>query len=99
MSADKQDEVINKLYQQRKSAAIAPEITFETSELIATDFKEKHFSLMKYIVVILGGGLASFGILAIISHLAKAPVVSNTSPIEIKNTGNPVEFKRFQNFH
>lgn len=93
MSADKQDEVINKLYQHRKSAVRVPEITLEDLGSRTTVFKEKRFSLMKYIVVIFGGGLASFGILAVISHLAKAPVPSKPINKPYINTSNTIEFK------
>lgn len=91
MKIDKQDEVIDKLYQQRKSSIIAPNVDLEAGK----DFNHtqpKRFSIIKCLVVLLGGGLASFGILAVISHLAKAPLVS----IQVEPTfinSNVVEYE------
>ena len=89
MSADKQDKVINKLYQQRKSAVIAPQINLD----MATPFKEKKFRFTTYVVALLGGGLASFGILAVISHLAQGPVQRNVPENHVNHKGNTVEYK------
>jgi len=79
------DREVGKLYQKRKAQIIAPSVEFKASN---TKVEAKNYSLTKSLSVLLTGGIASFGIFALISHLAKEPVqegniTSITQPIEI----------------
>ncbi|WP_448245920.1 TonB family protein [Thalassotalea agariperforans] len=88
MNADKSDEVLNKLYQQRKSTVVAPDIHLPVRN---SDRKAKG-TWARLTVALLGGGLASFGILAVISQLAKSPVPEH-SPQPPITRNNPVEYQ------
>ena len=88
MNADKADEVLNKLYQQRKNAVVAPDIHLPARN---NDSKEKG-TWARLTVALLGGGLASFGILAVISQLAKSPVPEHSPQPQITRN-NPVEYQ------
>jgi protein TonB len=88
MNADKSDEVLNRLYQQRKSMVVAPDFHVPVRN---SDRKEKG-TWARLTVALLGGGLASFGILAVISQLAKSPVTEH-SPQPPITRNNPVEYQ------
>lgn len=74
MSADKFENEISALYQQRKQQTQAPEF-----DPIATTKPVKHQrSPWHMLVLLLTGGIASFGIMAVITHFA-TPAVHGTS--------------------
>ncbi|MEW6994886.1 TonB family protein [Colwelliaceae bacterium MEBiC 14330] len=66
------DKDITELYQQRKAQVVAPTIVFPKSALASKFHPAKLLSLL------LAGGIASFGVMAIITHLA-SPKVNQTS--------------------
>lgn len=67
MNSDKFDKELSTLYQQRKSQVIEPKIDFEPQP------KRAKYSPFKLLSIFLLGGTASFGIMAIISHLTPPP--------------------------
>lgn len=78
----KQDEAfeqdITQLYQQRKGGITAPNVN--VSALIATVQKPKRkTSWLNMLLLLMSGGIASFSILAIISHLSLPPAPSEAS--------------------
>ncbi len=58
------DKDITELYQQRKAQVIAPKVVFPKAALATK------YSPAKLLSLLLAGGIASFGVMAIISHLA-----------------------------
>jgi len=84
---------ITKLYQQRKASITSPKIkALENNMPSIAISREKHHSLTRKLSILLTGGLASFGILAVISHLA------NQVPIEKQqiNDHNQVTITQIQ---
>lgn len=77
MSSDDFDTEMAKLYQQRKAQIIAPQISFKEQE------KSRRFSPTSLLAIFSAAGFASFGIMAIISHLSTAPI--QTSPLYNSN--------------
>jgi len=67
MNNDPFDKELTKLYQQRKSQTVAPDIH------LAPLTRKKRHSIISLLSIFTIGGAASFGIMAIISHFAKAP--------------------------
>ena len=70
MSADKFDKELASLYQQRKQQTNAPKITL-TSEVKPIKSARSPWHIL---ALLLTGGVASFGIMALISHLGKTPI-------------------------
>lgn len=70
MSADKFDNELSSLYQQRKSKIQAPELDLTS---VTTTVKSQR-SPWQMLGLLLTGGVASFGIMAVITHFAKPPV-------------------------
>ena len=103
MEANNHDKAIKELYQQRKQAVIAPNIDLTEEILNERKNNEREINLRKIncrksswhtlVIALLGGSLASFGILAVISHLAKAPTPDMPTDIIVKQ-GTEVEIKR-----
>lgn len=83
--------MIDELYQQRKSAISAPKVNLPTSKK-----GEKKGLLVKYLVALLGGGLASFSILAIITHLANTPVPNAINTTISSSDNNDIEYQKDQ---
>jgi protein TonB len=67
MKDEQFDKEITTLYQQRKSQIIAPEVTLSEPSTKAK------YSVFKVLSTFIFGGIASFGIMAIASYLAKKP--------------------------
>ncbi len=65
MTGSNFDKDITELYQQRKAQVIAPSVVFPKDSLFIKYRPAKLLSL------VLAGGIASFGVMAIISHLAR----------------------------
>jgi protein TonB len=61
------DEEIASLYQQRKQQVIAPEIHLSALQ----KSKKSRYTLMQLLSILFLGGVASFSILAVISHFSK----------------------------
>jgi len=71
MTNDDFDKEITSLYQQRKQQVVAPEIDFSAERVT----KKTRYSILQMLSILLFGGVTSFGILAVISHLSvKAPI-------------------------
>lgn len=75
MKHDSSDQEIAQLYQQRKQSIKAPNIALNEANSAVLDVNKqtKPSSLLKTLMVLILGSGASFGILAIISHLAVVP--------------------------
>ena len=71
MNDEQFDKELSELYQQRKAEIVAPKIN------LIEPTKRKNYSLAKLFSIFTVGGIASFGILAIITNLAKKPAGSN----------------------
>ncbi len=67
MNDEQFDKELSGLYQQRKSQIVAPNIN------LAASSENKKYSLVKLFSIFMAGGIASFGIMAIITHFAKSP--------------------------
>lgn len=65
------DKELSRLYQQRKAQFDAPEVNLSTRPLV------KNYSFTKLVSIFTLGGAASFSILAIVTHFAKRPEVTN----------------------
>lgn len=61
------DKEISELYQQRKAQVVAPTIDLQQQPLVSNYHPTKLLSLF------VAGGIASFGVMAIISHLSTPP--------------------------
>ncbi len=70
MSADKFDNELSSLYQQRKQQTTVPSVDL-TGEAKAIKVSRSPFNIL---ALLLTGGVASFGILAVVTHFAKPPV-------------------------
>ena len=70
MSADKFDKELADLYQQRKQQIQAPTINLASE----TKMIKPQRSPWHMLVLLLTGGVASFGIMALVTHFAKPPV-------------------------
>lgn len=70
MSADKFDKELSTLYQQRKQQ-IQPPVIRCASETKTTKTQRSPWQML---TLLLTGGVASFGIMALITHFAKSPV-------------------------
>lgn len=68
MSADSFDKDISRLYQQRKNQIKAPELVGGTTKKMSEKRSSWHI-----VALLLTGGAASFGILAVVTHFAKPP--------------------------
>jgi len=82
MKDDSFDEEIAELYQKRKAQIVAPSITFNKK------LKTKSYSMSKLLSILFASGITSFGIFALISHLATEPVktgdvISTIQPVEL----------------
>lgn len=72
MTSERFDKELADLYQQRKQQVIEPEIDFQQNKL------HLKYSPVKLLSIFLVAGSASFGIMAIISHLSPTPInISN----------------------
>ncbi|HCM47255.1 MAG TPA: hypothetical protein DIS98_07040 [Colwellia sp.] len=67
MSRDNFDEEITSLYQQRKQQVVAPKI------ILAQESSNTKYSPLKLLTIFFAGSMASFGIMAIISHFSTLP--------------------------
>ena len=67
MNDEQFDKELLELYQQRKSKIIAPNITLSSLS------NKKNYSVVKLLSIFTVGGIASFGIMAIMSYFAKNP--------------------------
>lgn len=75
---DALDQEIAQLYQQRKQNINAPEI--DTASLAKHSQVDNKSSWLKPLLIMFGGGFASFGIMAIISHLStQTPTASHSN--------------------
>ena len=70
MSTDQFDKELAQLYQPRKQPIAAPTVELAST---TTGIKSSR-SPWKMLVLLLTGGVASFGIMALVTHFAKAPV-------------------------
>jgi len=82
MKDDNFDEEIAQLYQKRKAQIVAPSIALNKK------LKTKRYSMSKLLSILFASGITSFGIFALISHLANEPVkagnvISTIQPIEL----------------
>ena len=66
MSRDNLDKEIAQLYQQRKQRVVAPKIKLQQQP------DHHKYSPLKLLTLFLAGGMASFGIMAIMSHLSSS---------------------------
>ncbi len=80
------DKDLQQLYQQRKSQVLAPEVT----ALNMQKTQRRHHTWSGKLAILMMGGAASFGILAIVSHLAKAPQVNKV----VDNTNHQVSLNK-----
>lgn len=69
MNDEQFDKELSELYQQRKAQIVAPSINSVAKNA------PKKYSLFKLLSIFMIGGVSSFGILAIITHFAKSPMV------------------------
>jgi TonB family protein len=78
MSDENFDKEISMLYQQRKQEIDAPEINLSPINIT----KKKRYSTLQILFILFFGGSASFGILAVISHLSEQKMtVPNKSKV------------------
>jgi TonB family protein len=70
MSTDKFDKELSQLYQQRKQQTAAPTLEIASTTTLIKSSR----SPWQMLVLLLTGGVASFGIMALVTHFAKAPV-------------------------
>ena len=75
MSVDKFDQELSALYQQRKQQTQVPEINEENT----TPAIKSTRSPWQMLALLLTGGVASFGIMAVITHFAKPPVQGSSA--------------------
>lgn len=93
MSTDKFDNEIAQLYQQRKHQVVAPQIKLQQEPIY------HKYSPLKLLTFFLAGGMASFGIMAVISHLSTnqnkiiVPVMNSQAIELIELTPNKVTEK------
>lgn len=71
MSADKFDKELSELYQQRKQQTIVPELELSTA---ANKQQSNQRSPFHMLALLLAGGIASFGIMAMVNYFAKPDV-------------------------
>ncbi|MFD2167836.1 energy transducer TonB [Thalassotalea euphylliae] len=90
MKEDKFDQELTKLYQERKSSVIAPEV-----ELSESDTRKLALSkAARYLLIPIIGGASSFGVFAIITHFASqkpAPQVSQTAHTPVVVIDNQID--------
>ena len=86
MSDHQFDKEVTALYQQRKSQLIAPQINFTKAP-----FKPKYF-IVKFSAIFTVAGIASFGIMAIVTHFAKIP----QQQIQVEQTQYQVNLEAVQ---
>ncbi len=67
MKDEQFDKELSELYQQRKSKIIAPNIT------LSSPSTKRNYSVIKLLSIFTVGGIASFGIMAVMSYFAKNP--------------------------
>lgn len=89
MNDDSFDKELTALYQQRKSQLNAPNVRLSAA------VGKKHISVIKLLSILTVGGIASFGIMAIMSHFASNPTTSpqaftTTHPVNITKESNEV---------
>ncbi|XQW84945.1 TonB family protein [Thalassotalea piscium] len=68
MNDEQFDKELNHLYQARKAQLVPPAISFEDGK------KKTKFSIMKILSIATVGGLASFGIMALVIQLIEQPI-------------------------
>jgi TonB family protein len=88
MNEDQFDKEISKLYQQRKSQLVAPKVMLPEPSI------KTRYSGFKILSIFTLGGIASFGIMAIVSHFANnpqtfKPATSVSHPVDV--TDIPIE--------
>ncbi|MDG1750079.1 MAG: TonB family protein [Thalassotalea sp.] len=85
MNDEQLDKELAGLYQQRKAQMVAPKVN------LAKATKNSTYSFAKLISIFTVGGLASFGIMAVITHFAKSPEHSKPifTPIHQVNLAEP----------
>ena len=72
MSHDDFDDEMSKLYQQRKAQTIVPNISLDKPA------KRRKLSPLSIFAIFSSAGIASFGIIAVISHFSSSPVKKAT---------------------
>lgn len=97
---DQLDNDISILYQQRKQATVPPTINFEKAAAEGRSSQRKN-AVIKSLGILFSASFASFGIFAIITHLAIAPDIEETTNYEprfvliesapIKNGTTPIQ--------
>jgi len=92
MKADNFDKEISELYQERKQQLTPPEI--KLTQVQQTTYSR--FSLARVAGILFAAGGASFGIMAIITHLANAPMVESpaTATQHVIALADPVTDKK-----
>jgi TonB family protein len=85
MNDEQFDKELAELYQQRKGQIVVPEVNLAESR------KNRNYSFIKLISIFTAGGVASFGIMAVITHFAKNPEHSKPifEPIHQVNLAAP----------
>ena len=76
MHSDKQDQVIKKLYQQRKASIELPSVSLLDNKAIhssAVNNNDRGVSWGKLLIILFGGGVASFSLFAVMSYLVSSP--------------------------
>ncbi|MGJ8694102.1 MAG: energy transducer TonB [Thalassotalea sp.] len=92
MSANKDDELLSQLYQQRKSTIVVPKITLEDNLSAAVNtappIKNQSPAAIwaRVLIALIGGSFASFGVLALITYLAQSPEVAVAPIVKVKST-------------
>lgn len=85
------DDLLKSLYQQRKNQVVAPKVNLSQ---ISNKPPVRDNVWGRLVIALVGGSFASFGILAVISHLAELPEeTKNQQPI-ITQQASEVEFQQ-----
>ena len=80
MTANKDDKLLHQLYQQRKESIKVPQVNLQATS--PARWTKSIFTRLT--VALVGGSVASFGVLAIITFLAKAPALPKVPVVDIK---------------
>ncbi|XPF93308.1 TonB family protein [Colwellia sp. RE-S-Sl-9] len=91
--SDKFDKDIDALYLQRKNNIQAPDITFEGA--VADNSPKKRYRMKEVVSILMLGGVASFGIFAVINHLAQLPENTQQPPNESITLVEVIDIDKF----